>query len=102
MDAIKKWAIEIAIKKFGPSAVRGAILGISGFVAAKHELLAPLGIIYDAATHILTVNFDKLSLWAVAGLPAVGAGVIKIMNHHVDQAVKPLVSTPDNQNKQVI
>lgn len=97
MDKLKGWLINVAIKKFGPSAVRGAILGLGGWVAAKEGLLAPLGIIYDAATHILTINLDTLSIWAVAGLPAIGAGIIKVLNHHADEVAAPLVAkTPIN------
>lgn len=88
---MKGWLLEVLIKKFGPSAIRGGILGLSGLLVAKHELLSPLGIIYDTATNILTINFDHLSMWAMAILPALGAGLIKILNHHVDEAAKPLL-----------
>ena len=94
MDKLKGWLINVAIKKFGPSAVRGAILGLGGWVAAKEGLLAPLGIIYDAATHILTINLDTLSIWAVAGLPALGAGVIKVLNHEGNVVVKKVLPPP--------
>lgn len=92
MEKLKGWLINVAIKKFGPSAVRGAILGLGGFLAAKEGLLSTFGIVYDKASHILTVNLDALSLIAVAGLPALGAGVIKVLNHHTDEAVKAVVN----------
>lgn len=92
MSSIKLWLIEVGIKKFGPSAVRGAILGIGGWVVAKEGILAPLGILYDQTTHILTIHLDTLSIWAVAGLPALGAGLIKVANHHADQAAAPIVA----------
>ena len=55
MEKLKGWLINVAIKKFGPSAVRGAILGLGGFLAAKEGLLSTFGIVYDKASHILTV-----------------------------------------------
>lgn len=91
MNKLKVWAIEVGIKKFGPSAVRGAILGLTGFLAARHELLAPLGIVYTQATNILTIDFNVMSIWAVAALPAIGAGVIKILNHQGNEAVKAVI-----------
>ena len=94
MNGLKTWVIDVLIKKFGPSAVRGAVLGIASWLVAKHEMLAPLGIVYDAATHILTVNLDTLSVWGVAAIPAIGAGVIKVLNHHTDEAVKAVLPTP--------
>ena len=87
MGKLKEWLINVAIKKFGPSAIRGAILGLGSFLAAKEGLLSTFGIVYDKTSHILTVNLDTLSLLGVAALPAVGAGVIIVLNHHADEAV---------------
>lgn len=92
MDKLKGWLINVAIKKFGPSAVRGAILGLGGWLAAKEGLLSAFGIVYDKTSHILTINLDSLSMLAVAGLPALGAGVIKVLNHHADVVAAPLVA----------
>lgn len=91
MDKLKGWLINVVIKKFGPSAVRGAILGLTGFLAARHELLAPLGIVYTQTTNILTIDFNIMSIWAVAALPAIGAGIIKILNHQSNEAVKSMI-----------
>lgn len=84
--------MDVAIKKFGPSAIRGAILGLCGLLAARSEILAPMGIIYDQATRVLTVHFDQVSLWAMLLLPAVGAGAIKVLNHHSKEVVKTIVA----------
>lgn len=91
MSKVKGWLIDIAIKKFGPSAIRGAVLGIAGFFAARHEILEPLGIMFDAATNILTVDFNKVSVWAIAALPAIGAGVIKVLNHEGNVVAKKVL-----------
>lgn len=94
MDKLKGWLINVAIKKFGPSAIRGAILGLGGWLAAKEGLLSTFGIIYDKATHILTINLDTLSVIGVAALPAIGAGVIKVLNHEGGEAVKKVIPPP--------
>lgn len=97
MDKLKGYLINVAIKKFGPSAVRGAILGLGTWLATKEGFLTALGILYDKTTHIVTINLDTLSIWAIAGLPAIGAGVIKVLNHHADEVAAPLVAkTPIN------
>lgn len=67
-------------------------MGLGGWLAAKEGLLSTFGIVYDKASHILTINLDTLSLLAVAGLPALGAGVIKVLNHHADEVAAPLVA----------
>lgn len=94
MSKVKGWLIDIGIKKFGPSAVRGAVLGIAGFFAARQEILEPLGIMFDAATNILTIDFNRVSIWAIAALPAIGAGVIKVLNHEGNVAVKAVLPPP--------
>lgn len=89
---LKTWIIDVLIKKFGPSFIRGAILGLAGFIAAKEGLLAHFGVVYDAASHIVTVNLDTLNIGLVALIPAIGGGVIKVLNHHADTAVKTLAN----------
>jgi len=88
---MKGWIIDVLVKKFGPSAIRGAILGFGAWLATREGLLSAVGIIYDKATHIVTINLDTLSIWAIAGLPAIGAGVIKVLNHHADEVVNPSI-----------
>lgn len=93
MESLKNWLIEVVVKKMGPSAIRGAILGLAGFLAAKEGALGAFGIVYDTSAHIITISLDKLNLALVALLPAAGAAVIKLLNH---QAVAVL---PGNEPK---
>lgn len=85
---MKNWLIDVALKQMGPSAIRGAILGAAGWLAAKNGLLSALGIVTDMASHTTVIHWDQLSVWAIAGLPAAGAAVIKMLNYHGVQAVK--------------
>ena len=75
---MKKWLIEVGLKTFGPSAIRGAVLGIAGWLMAKGGMLEPFGIVSDAALNITTIYWDKLSIALVAVIPAIGAGLIKV------------------------
>ena len=85
LQNLQNWAVEVLIKKGGPSAVRGALLGLVGFLAAKNGLLAHFGI--ATVNGITTIDWSKVSDLAIAGLPAVAAGVIKILSHHTTEAI---------------
>ena len=92
MDNLKQWVIEVAVKKMGPSAIRGAILGIFGWILAKQGALAYFGIVADQAAHTITINLDQLSMFLIAGLPAALAATIKMVNHHADEVVLPVIA----------
>lgn len=81
----------------GPSAIRGAILGISGWLIAKDGLLSQYGVISDSVAHTTTIYWDKLDMALVLAVPAVLAAVIKMVNHHGD--VLLLDPKPDTQIK---
>ena len=83
MDTLKAWLVQIGIKRLGPSAIRGAILGLSGWLMAKGGMLESFGIISDAAAHTTTIYWDKMNDGLILLLPAIMAAVIKLMNHHV-------------------
>src|SRR5262245_41349917 len=51
MDNLKVWLVEVGVKKMGPSAIRGAILGLFGWLMTKEGLLASFGIVSDATAH---------------------------------------------------
>jgi hypothetical protein len=98
MDKLKEWIIEVAVKKMWPSAIRGAILGIVGWMVVRNDILAPFGITSDAIQHTTTIYWDKLQTALIVGLPAAVAAIIKLLNHHADslftQTVKPESTTP--------
>lgn len=93
---MKNWLIEIALKKMGPSAIRAGILAVAGFIAAKAELFSQLGIVYDAATRIITINLDQLNAGAallLIGTAGAGGALIKLLNHQSTVAVKKMIDT---------
>lgn len=81
IDQLKTWALEIGIKKLGPSAIRGAVLGIASWLIAKDGLLSSYGIVSDAAAHTTTIHWDQVSTALIVGLPAIIAAVIKLTQH---------------------
>jgi hypothetical protein len=105
MDSLKSWLFEVGVKKMGPSAIRGAILGIFGWILAKQGALATFGIIADQATHTITIHLDQLNMVLIAGLPAVLAAAIKMFNHQANEVVLPIIApsvvTPKPTNEPV-
>lgn len=81
MNSFKDWLLEAGLKTAGPSAIRGSILGIVGWLAMKQNFLMGLGIVTDPTEHITIIHWDQLSTWAIAALPAVAAGLIKLFQH---------------------
>lgn len=73
MDQIKSWIIET----WGPSAIRGAVLGIGGILIAHAAVMAKFGVFYDAATHIVTIHLTTLSDFIIPIAVGIVAGFIK-------------------------
>lgn len=99
MDSFKTWLIEIGIKTAGPSAIRGAILGISAWLLAKENVLSAYGIVSDAALHTTTIYWDKVSVALVLGLPAAIAAIIKVGNKHANTAIKSVATPPQGDTQ---
>ena len=96
MDSIKNWLIQVGLKEMGPSAIRGSILAGVGWLAAKNNLIP--GITTDSATHITTIAWDQVSVWAVGLIPVL-AGFIKVGSIHGTQAVQAVLPKPDESNE---
>jgi hypothetical protein len=90
------WLEKVGLTQFGPSAVRGAILGIAGWLLTKNGMLSHWGIVSDAAAHTTTIYWNELSVAAIAGLPAVIAGVVKLLQYHGTNAINA-VSQPQGE-----
>jgi len=88
---MKDWLTNVMLQKFGPSAVRGGILGVVGWLAAKSGALAHWGVTIQG--HIVSVDGDKVSMAVIAGLPALAAGLIKVVQHH---ATATILNTPQS------
>lgn len=86
---MKDWLINFGLKTFGPSAARGAVLGIAGWLMARENLLSAFGVVSDAAAHTTIIYWDKVSLALIAALPAIGAGLIKVTQRQTEKAIQP-------------
>jgi len=96
---MKDWLLNVGLKTFGPSALRGAILGIAGWLMARGNMLSSFGIVSDAAAQTTTIHWQQLSIAVIAAFPAVLAGLIKMTQHQVTAVATgtPLSSTNPTQ-----
>jgi hypothetical protein len=86
-DLLIRWGLQEA----GPSAVRGAILGAAAWLAAKNGMLEPFGI--QTINGVTTIVWAKVSIAAIAGLPAIAAALIKLFQYHGTNVVKSMTQT---------
>lgn len=82
MDSLKTWLVEVALKKMGPAFVKGALASLFVYLGAHQGLLNSLGITWDSSGHVLQVDMDMLSAWALT----IGSGAIMALfsaaQHH--------------------
>lgn len=87
MDKLKTWLIEVAVKKMGPSMVRAALGALVAGLIAHAEVLAKIGVVYDAATNTILIHLTTAGVW----LGTIGFGTIVALlmglQHHVEAAV---------------
>lgn len=73
MDNLKTWLIET----WGPSAIRGVILGAFGVLVSHASTLARFGIVTDSVAHTTTIHWTTASDVLVPIVVAIAAGFIK-------------------------
>lgn len=88
MEKIKAYLIEVGIKKIIPSAIRGAILGISGWFLMKRGVFSSYGIISDPVARTTTISWNQLNSTLIVVVPGLIAALIKTINHET----MPIVS----------
>jgi hypothetical protein len=91
---MKDWLIRLGLNEAGPSAIRGAILGVSGWILVRNGALTHFGIISDVAAHTTTIHWDQLSVAAIASLPAIIAAVIKLFQVHGENVINVIKGPP--------
>lgn len=88
MEKLKIWAIEVGVKKLGPSAIRAAVAGLVGLLVAHANLLEQFGIVYDSTLKTVTLHLDSLTTWlTVTGLGLITA-TLRAAQHHGEAVIK--------------
>ncbi len=88
MDKFKGWLFETGFKVFGPAAIRGAILGLSGWFMVRSNVFEQIGIISDKQAHVTIINWDQLAIGLIALIPALLAGVIKLTHVEAKKTIE--------------
>lgn len=103
MDSLKEWIIEVAIKKMGPSLVKGAIAALVGILMAHQGLLDALGISYDKPGNTIDINLTTFSVWAVTMLTGGATALFTALQHHTVAAVtgQPQSGDPAKETRRV-
>ncbi len=103
MDSLKEWFIEVAVKKMGPSLVKGAIAALLGILMAHQGLLDALGISYDKPGNTIDINLTTFSVWAVTAGTGLITALFTAVQHHTVAAVKgePQSGDPALQERRV-
>lgn len=97
MEAIKLWAINVGLKKMGPSLIRAALAWVIAMVAAHAGMLSTFGIIYDKAAQTITLHLDTLQTWLLGGGLGLLTAALTAAQHHTEATVKGQPQTGDHK-----
>ena len=88
-DKVKEYFVEVVLKKYGPSFIKGAVGWLIIYMGAHQGLLNALGITWDNQGHTIDIDLDTLSAWTLT----VGSGALMALltaiQHHTGTDVKP-------------
>ena len=103
MDSLKEWIIEVAVKKMGPSLVKGAIAALVGLMLAHQGVLDALGISYDKVGNTIDINLTTFSIWAVTLLTGGFTALFTALQHHTVATVtgQPQSGDPSKATRRV-
>lgn len=98
MDALKTWLVEVALKKMGPSLVKGALAALVGYLAAHQGLLEAWGITsgtwplrwtngQQPSGHVILIELDTISGSALVVVTGLIMSLFTAAQHHTVAAV---------------
>lgn len=88
MDSFKTYLIEVVLKKFVPSAVKGVLAWGVGYMVAHAEMLQQMGVVYVPTTRDIVVHLEVFSPWAGAAIVGVLMGLFTLLQHHSTAKIK--------------
>lgn len=97
MDSLKTWAVEIGLKKLGPTALASGISALFALMAAHQGLLEQWGITYGIwplqwsgtppSGHVILIELDTVSTAALTLLAALVTAGMAAAQHHTAAAI---------------
>lgn len=88
MDSIKTWLVEVILKKVIPSAVKGALAWVVGYLITHAEMLKAMGVVYMPDVQDIVIHLKVFSPWAGGALLAGAMGLFTLLQHHTVAAIK--------------
>lgn len=97
MNSLKVWAVEIGLKKLGPTALASGISALFALMAAHQGLLEQWGITYGIwplqwggtppSGHVILIELDTVSTAALTLLAALVTAGMAAAQHHTAAAI---------------
>jgi len=97
-EKLKIYLIEVVIKKYGPSFIKGAIGAICTYILAHAGITDAIGLSYDPSDNTITLEISKFTAWAIAGGSGLLMAILTALQHHTEAAV---TGAPQSGDKRV-
>lgn len=97
-ENLKTYAVEVILKKIGPTAMASGIAALFALLAAHQGLLEQYGITFGVwplvwpsgqqpSGHVILIELDTVSTAAIALLVTLASSIMAAANHHATAAV---------------
>lgn len=99
MDNLKTYFIEVVLKKYGPSFVKGAVAWLFVYLGAHQGILNSHGITWDPSGHTLDIDFDILAggVWqSLLAMMAGSGGLMVLLSSFQHHAAAVVAGTPQS------
>lgn len=87
LDKLKIYLVEVVLKKYGPSFIKGALGAVCLYISAHTGIMEAIGIGYDPSDNTITLEISKFSAWLLAGGTGVIMAAFTAIQHHAGAAV---------------
>lgn len=108
MNSLKTWAVEVALKKIGPTALASGISALFALMAAHQGLLEQWGITYGVwplqwggtppSGHVILIELDTISTAVITLLAALVTAGFAAAQHHTAAVITGAPQSGDMRN----
>lgn len=102
LEKLKIYFIEVILKKYGPSFIKGAVAWLFLYLGAHQGVLNSHGITWDPSGHTLDIDFDILAgnVWtSVLALMAGSGGLMAALTALQHHSVAAATGEPQSGDK---
>lgn len=87
IEQIKTYFVEVALKKYLPSFIKGAVAAGCLYIAGHAGLMEAIGLSFDPSDNTLTLQLTKFTAWLVAGGSGLVMAAMTAAQHHTTAVV---------------